>query len=208
MIDVLCEDSQVILAATALMPSVMAVMNVATLHRTVPTRFLYQEHHATKTDLIQGINTPTPKGTDHTSIMVPGIGDISEDQSPATFLTVTEVAVLEGTPHAPFPAIAAACAALCLMDASITTHAMTPTSIATPHSTIATSSTDITHTTPQTRAGFTPATPTTQQMNLSPEKPNNSQDPQLPINPTVYRLAPSRILIQILHQIQTVTLIH
>ena len=77
MIDVLFVDEQVILASTALMPSVMAVINLATLHRTVPTRFLHQEHRATKTDPIQGINIPTPKGTDHTpAIMVPAMGDI------------------------------------------------------------------------------------------------------------------------------------
>ena len=77
-------DEQVILATTALMPSVMAVMNLDTLYRTVPTRFLHQEHHASKTDLIQGINTPTIEGTDHTPIMVPDIGDISEGHSPPT----------------------------------------------------------------------------------------------------------------------------
>ena len=50
------------LAATALMPSFMPVMNLATLHWTGPIRFLLQEHCATKTDLIQGIDTPTTKG--------------------------------------------------------------------------------------------------------------------------------------------------
>ena len=45
-------DGSVILAINALMYSVMAVMNLATLHGTFPTRFLPQEHHATKTDLI------------------------------------------------------------------------------------------------------------------------------------------------------------
>ena len=55
MINVLSVDRQVILAATAL-SSVMAVMNLATLPRTAPTRFLHQEHHATMEDLVQGIN--------------------------------------------------------------------------------------------------------------------------------------------------------
>ena len=46
----------------------MAVMNLATLHRTAPTRFLPQEHNATKTDLIQGIDLTTTEGTDHTDL--------------------------------------------------------------------------------------------------------------------------------------------
>ena len=99
MMDALFVDEQVILATTALMPSVMAVMNLAILHRTAPTNFLHQECHATKADLIQGINTPTTKGTDHTHIMVPDIRDISADHSPTTVPTVTEEAVLEGTSH-------------------------------------------------------------------------------------------------------------
>ena len=54
MIDALFVDKQVILAATALMCSVTAAMNSATLHKTAPTRFLPQEHHATKTGLVPG----------------------------------------------------------------------------------------------------------------------------------------------------------
>ena len=59
-------------------------------------------------DLIQGINTSTTGGTDHTSIMVPDIGDISTGHSPALILTMTEAAVLEGTPHVLPPATIAA----------------------------------------------------------------------------------------------------
>ena len=77
MIDVLFVDEQVILAATSLMHSVMAVMNLARLHRTAPTRFLPLEHHATKIDLVQGSNIPTPVGTNHTlSSKVRDMGDI------------------------------------------------------------------------------------------------------------------------------------
>ena len=80
----------------------MAVMTFATLHRTTPTRFLPQEHHTTKTDLVQGINIPTSKGTDHTPpIMVPDIGDILAGYSPTTIKTMTEAAISEGTPPAP-----------------------------------------------------------------------------------------------------------
>ena len=99
MIDALFVDEQDILAATAPMHSVTAVMNVATLHRNAPTRFPNQEHHATKTDLVQGINRPTPKRTDHTP---PSMGtemrDISTNQNHATIPTITgAAAVSEGT---------------------------------------------------------------------------------------------------------------
>ena len=144
MIDVLFVDAQVILTATALMPSVMAVMNLATLHRTAPTRFLPQEHHITKTVLIQDIDTPTTKGTDHTLIIVPDKGDISADHSPATVSTMREATVLDGTPHAPLPATIAAHAALWPMDAPITTCAMTLAGIVTPHPAPTTSPADIT----------------------------------------------------------------
>ena len=49
--------------------------------------------------------------------MVPDIGDISADHSPATSLTVTETAVSEGSPHPPLPATTAAHAILWQMDA-------------------------------------------------------------------------------------------
>ena len=99
MIDVLFVDAQVIVATTTLMLSVMAVMDLAILHRIAPTRLLHQEHHATKKDLIQGIDTPTTEGTDHAPIMVPDIGDISADYSPTIIPITIEEAVLEDTPH-------------------------------------------------------------------------------------------------------------
>ena len=185
MIDVLFVEEQVILATTAQMPSFMAVMNLATLHRTTLPRFLPQEHHATKTDLIQGINIPTLKGTDHTPpIMVPDIGDILSGHSSATIPTTREAAVSEGTPHTPHLATAAAHAALQLIDAPIATH-----------------------TTPQTRASLTPATPTTLHRKYSQQKPSYIQYLQPPINPNVSTLSLSRIPLQITHQIHTVTLI-
>ena len=42
----------------------------------------------------------------------------------------------------------------------MTSHAMTPTGTVATHPTFATSPTDITHATPQTRASLSPATPT------------------------------------------------
>ena len=140
------------------MPSVMAVINLATLHRTAPTRFLHQEHHATKTDLIQGINTPTTKGTDHTPIMVPDIGAISAGHTPFTIPITTEAAFLEGTPHVPLPATTAVHTPLQLMDAPITTCAITPTGIVAPHPTLATYPTYVTHTTTQTGNGLISST--------------------------------------------------
>ena len=85
MIDVLSVDEQVILAPTALMPSVMVVINVATLPRTAPARFLQQDHYATIADLTQGINRSTTRGTDHTPIIALDIGDISAGHSPTPF---------------------------------------------------------------------------------------------------------------------------
>ena len=99
-ISVLSVDGQVISTATALMPSVMAVMNFVTLPSTTQTRFLHQEHHATMEDLIQGMDAPTTGGIDHTPIMVPDIGDITANHSPTPVHTVTEAAALGGTPHA------------------------------------------------------------------------------------------------------------
>ena len=52
MIDLLFVDKQVIMATTALMSSAMAMILLATLHTTAPTRFLPQKHHTTKTDLV------------------------------------------------------------------------------------------------------------------------------------------------------------
>ena len=92
MISVLSVDEQVILAATVLMPSVIAVINLATLPRTAPTRFLHQEHHTTLEYLTQGINTPTTGETDPTPIIVPAIGDITVDHSPTPIHTTTEAA--------------------------------------------------------------------------------------------------------------------
>ena len=101
-------DGQVILATTALMPSVITVVN---LPRTVPTGFLHQEHNTTMEDLIQDINTPTTRETDHTPIMIPDIGDITEDHSPTPVHTVTEAAASEGTPCTLLPTTTAVHAA-------------------------------------------------------------------------------------------------
>ena len=121
-------DGQDILAATALMPSVIAVLNFATLYRTAATRFLPQEYFTTKIDLIQGIDIPTPKGTDHTlPITVRDMEDISAGHSPTAIPTTTEAAASEGKPHAPHPDTMAAHAALPQLEAPITTHAVTPT---------------------------------------------------------------------------------
>ena len=69
------------------MPTVLAVINLATLPRTAPTRFLHQECHTTTAGLAQGIDTPTTEGTDHTPTMAPDIGHISADLSLAPITT-------------------------------------------------------------------------------------------------------------------------
>ena len=99
MIDALFLDRQAILATTAPMCSVTAVMNLATLHKTTPTRFLPQENHATKTGLIPGHNTCTPKATDHNPLTIDtDIGGISTNHKHTADPTVTgAAAVTEGT---------------------------------------------------------------------------------------------------------------
>ena len=206
MIDVLFVDKQVILPATALMPIVMAVMNLDTLPRTAPTRFLYQECHTTTADFILGMVTPTTR-IDHTPIMVPHREDISTGHSPTPIPTMTEAAVLKGTPHAPLPATTAACATLQPMDAPITPCTVIPTDIVAPHPALTTSPTGTTHATPWTGASLFQATHTAQHKDLSPEKSSNALNSQHLINPTTPRLSPSRISLLILHQVVTVTLI-
>ena len=74
-------------------------MNSAALHKTASMKFLPQEHHATKTGLIPGHDTPTSKGTDHTLPTIgTEMGDISTSHNHATIPTATgETAVTEGT---------------------------------------------------------------------------------------------------------------
>ena len=171
-----------------------------------PTRFLHQEHHATTADLIQGINTSTTRGTDHTPIMVQDKGDITTDHSPVPIHTTTKAA-LEGTPHTLLPATTAAHATLQPMDAVTTPHAMITTGTVAPHALLTISPTGATHTTWWTEATLTPAAPTTQHKILSPGRQSNAQGPQPPINPTTPKLSPSRILLQTPHQILAVMLI-
>ena len=74
-------------AATTSMCSVTAVVKSDTLHKTVPTSFLPQEHHTTRKGLIPGHNTPTPKESDHSPpTMGTNMGDISTDHKQTTIL--------------------------------------------------------------------------------------------------------------------------
>ena len=202
--NVLSVDEQVILATTALMPSVIAVMNLATLPRTAPTRFLYQECHATMADLTQGIDKPTTRGTDHTPIIAPDIGYISAGYSPTLIPTVTEAAVLVCTHNTP---LAANHAAPQPMDVLIILYAMIPSVIVALHPTLTIPPVGATHATPWTIASLASAAPTMQHKDLIPGKSSNAQDPQLPINPTTLKLSPSRTPLQTLYQILTVTVI-
>ena len=153
MIDVLFVDEWVILAATASMFSLTAAMNLSTLPKTAPITFIPQEHHTTKTDLFQGINITPPEGTDHTPpIMVPDMRDISPNHNSSAIPTVTGAAVSEGMHCIPYPATAAACVSLSLMEIPITICTVThPTGIVTSHPTLATSHSAVTQATiPQT----------------------------------------------------------
>ena len=180
MTSVLSVDRQVILPTTALIPSVMAVTNLAILPWTAPSRLLHQEHNITMADLVCGIITTTTGGTDQNPIMVPDIGDITTVHSPASICAMTEVAVLEGTSRVFLPATSAAGATLQLMNAPITFHATV-----TPHPATATSPTGTTHATSWTRANIALATTATQHRDLNPRMSCRAQDPQLPKNPNV-----------------------
>ena len=72
-----------------------------------------------------------------------------------------------------------------MIEAPITTHTVTPTGEVMAYPALATSHTDVTHATPLTRAGLTPATPIALHRKHSQEKPNHTQDHQPPINPTI-----------------------
>ena len=162
------------LATTALMPRFMAVMILSILPSTAPTIFLNQECYATTKDLVQSINTPVTKGTDHTPIMVPDTGDISGGHSPANVPNTRISGVLEFTPHTLLPATVAAHNTLQAMDAPITSHTMIWKGIDAPHPAVITSPTGVINTTPQTHASLTPATPTAQHKDLRPEKASNA----------------------------------
>ena len=202
-------DEQAILATTAPMHSVTAVMNLVTLHGTAPATFLPQEHHATKTDCIQGINKSTLEGTNHAPpTMVTDMGDISTDHNHATIPTMTGAAVWEGIHCAHHPTTAAAHAALQPKDAHIGISAMTqPTSMSIPHPAFATSPTDVTHAAiPWTWAGLNPATRDTLYRKQPMRKAKPCPRPSTP-HKSISRLSSSRTPHQILPQIQTVTLI-
>ena len=155
-------------------------------------------------DPIQGINIPATRGPDYTPIKAPDIGEISTGLFPIP--TATEAALLEGTPDTPILATTAVHTTHQLMDVPVSPYAMIPAGIVTPHP-VLTSPTGTIQTTPKTGPSLTPATPTTQPKDLRAEKSSNAPDLQHLINPTAPRLPPSRISLQILHQILTVTLI-
>ena len=81
---------------------------------------------------------------------------------------MTEAAALEGTPYALLPATTAACAALQLIDASITPHIIMPTGIVAPQPALTISPAGTIHATPQTTSSLPPAAPTMQHRILSP----------------------------------------
>ena len=102
-IDALFVDKWAIMATTASMYSDTAAMNSATFHKTVPTRLLPQEHHATKTGIVPGHNTQTTKGTDQNPPTIDtDIEGISTDHNHTSIPTMTgAAAATEGTLHSP-----------------------------------------------------------------------------------------------------------
>ena len=151
-----------------MMPSVMAVKNLATLSRSAPTRLLHQQHHVTTEDLTQGTDTQhNQRDRSHSYYGPRHRRHYSRSQSHPIH-TVAEAAALEGTPHALLPATTAAHTALQPMDAPITPHTKIQTGIVTPYPTLPISPADATHTTPLTGADLTPVVPTMQYSILSP----------------------------------------
>ena len=194
------------------MHSITPMMNLATSHKTYPTRLLLQEDLATKTGLIPGHDTPTPKWMDQNPpIIDTDMGDISIDHNHTTISTAAEAAAItKGTHHTPQSAFTVAHTTLWLVNTPIATHTATCTmGIVVLHLEHTTSPNDITHATiPQTVAGFTQATLTALHRDHSQwRRPSHTWDLQPPINPTVPRLSSTRTHHQILLQIETMTLI-
>ena len=94
---------------------------------------------------------------------------------------MTEAAILEGTPHDPLPATAAAHTTLQLMDAPIIPCAVPPTGTVSPHPAHITSPKDVTHITPQTRGSLhssqSHCTPQESQLRKAKQCPRPSTTP-------------------------------
>ena len=123
---------------------------------------------------------------------------------------VTGAAVSEGTHSTPHPIMPAACATFWLIDIPIVIHTIPhPTSIIASHPTLSTSPTDATHATfLQTGAGLPQQPPPHYRGNTVNEE--SQAVPKIfntPLDSTILRLLSSRIPLQILAQIQPVTLI-
>ena len=181
-------------------------MNLATLHRTAPKQFLPQEHHTTKTDLIQDIDIPTPERTDHTPpTMVTDMEDISISHNLTTIPTCNRSSsfrrhtLCSSSSH--YSSLAAdGCPHYHLCHDTSNQHMYTPSHTHhfshrhhSHHYSIARSwscSSNSHHTAQETQ----------------PRKPSQPKTFN-PIDPTIPRLSSSRTPHQILPQIQTVTLI-
>ena len=165
------------------MPSVMPVMNLA-----IFPGMSQQDSSIRNTTPPWNISSkalihPTTRETDHTPIMVPDIGDIT-DCSATPFHTITEAAALEGTPHALLPATTAAHATLQPMDTPFIPCAMMPTGIVAPHHALSISPTGTTQTTPTDKSWSPPAIPIMPHKDPNPGKSSNAQDPQPSRNPS------------------------
>ena len=141
--------------------------------------------------------------TDHTLIMASDIGNITADHRSASIHTVTEAAALEGTPCALLPATAAAHTTLQQLDTPIIPHDVIPRGIVAPHPTLAISPTQIHRLVPIVLQQLLPCS-----IRISAQEgqtiPKNINHPH---KPHCQKLSPSRIPLQTLHWILTVTLI-
>ena len=157
-------------------------------------------------DLVQGISTPTTRGTDHTHIMAPDVADVSAGHSLTSSNHNRSSSFRRHTSHS-FSSHHSS-----MHHPSVNGYSCHPSHHYTNRNSCAPSHTyhfscrhHSCHSTDWSLSHSSNST--TQHKDLSPEKLSNAPDPQHPIYSIAPRLSPSRIPFQILHQILTVTLI-
>ena len=204
MINVLSVDGQVTLLPLPLMPSVMTGVNFATF----PTRFLHQEHqHHQGRSCSRHQYTHNWRDRSHFYYCPRHRRLCSRSQ----FLPLSTLWQKQQHYKAPPCTLFIHYSSSCCPSANgCFQYPSCPQDqqvIVAPHPALTISPKGVTHITPQTRAGLTSAAPATQPKNLSPGMSSNTQECQLPINPTTPKLSPFKILLQTLLQILKVSLI-
>ena len=186
-------------------------MNLATLHKTAPTRFLPQEHRPPRQVSFLATIHPHMKGQLILHLLwTQTLETLQLITFTLTFpLQRSSSSYRRNTSCSP----SSHCSGLCHPPAVWCPHCHschnTPTDIISPNPNLTTSPIDFTHATlHQTKASLIPATLTTLFGKCSQwGKPSHTQDFPTPIHPTIPKLLSSMTPHQILPQIQTATLI-